>query len=161
VLQAITTSRLKLNGLSPNLNISIAAGVVYTDGGFVRYYPANPGTLNIIPFQETSDRFKILLKPLTLTPPVLPCAFGLGAGWRIGGNLVNTELGINQADGCLVEITIDPAGYVGEPIAGNLIVSVNAEYNGSWWDVEAISRLIGAVNISGTDKILRVQSAGS
>ncbi len=144
-----TTAKLRLRGLSPNLNVIVSAGIVLA-GNQVNvepFYPPLPGSMKVTPYQQTADGSILYLKDLTLAPAILPASYTLGPGLNIGATADNPDYGVNLADGAIIRVTIDPAPYEALTLDGTVIVAVTATYNGDWWDVETISNMISNLTI--------------
>ncbi len=157
----IKTQRLILNGLSSLLNVQIHVAIRPAEGIDRPDYPALPGTVQVTPFAKTKDGGIMYLKPLGLVPQTIPHQFDLGGPNRQGGSgalPVGGNFGTSGGDGALIEVVIDPAEYAGGPLEGALNVFVEADYNGQWWDIDAIQTLFGQLRISGNDPI-RIHTA--
>lgn len=146
----IVTKRLRLRGISSLLNVSIAAGLQGPEGSSRVVYPANPGTINVVPFVDPPDiRAPLSLKPLSLVPQTLPHAFALGGGFAANGGdfPLMGQLGTVICDGADIEIEVDSAAYAGTTLNAVLVVVCAAEYNGSWWDVDTIEALLSKFEV--------------
>jgi hypothetical protein len=64
---------------------------------------------------------------------------------------VGGDFGTSGGDGALIEVVIDPADYAGVIMEGALNVFVEADYNGQWWDIDAIQTLFGQLVLTGND----------
>jgi hypothetical protein len=147
----VITKRLRLRGVSSLLNISIAAALMGSEGSPEPTYPANPGTINLIPWVNPPDiKQPMYLKPATLIPQSIPHAFAIAGGFVVNGGPfpLMGQYGTCVCDGADIEIQVDAAEYVGSGLTAQLVVVCAAEYNGSWWDVEAIERLLGEFNVN-------------
>jgi hypothetical protein len=150
--------RMRLKGISSLLNISIAAGLQGPEGsGSSVIYPAAPGTLNVIPFVNPPDvRAPLLLKPLSLVPQDLPHAFSIASGFVANGGPfpLAGQWGTCVCDGADIEVSVDPADYVGTGLNAVIVVVCAAEYNGSWWDIETVEQLLSRFEMDSVDPSL-------
>ena len=147
----IITKKVRLNGISSLLNVSIAAGLQGPEGSRQVVYPANPGTIKVTPFANPPDiRAPLLLKTLSLVPQTLPHAFALGSGFQANGGPfpLMGDFGTSICDGADIEVELDRADYAGTSVEASLILICAAEYNGSWWDVETIEQLLAKFEVS-------------
>ncbi len=157
----IKTQRLILKGLNSNLNVQIHVAIRPPQGMDRPNYPGLPGTVQVTPFAKTKDGGVMFLKPLGLVPQTIPHQFDLGGPSRQGGSgplPVGGNFGTSGGDGALIEVVIDPAEWTGTVNEGALNVFVEADYNGHWWDIDAIQTLFGMLSISGDDPV-RIQTA--
>lgn len=148
------TAGLWLRGLNPNLTVRIAVALSGTGQRDRPVYPALPGTANITPYTMTTSGQVLFQRPLTLAPQTLPATAVLGPGYRQGDDAANPDYGASGADGALIEVSIDPTQYATLGTTANLLVTVTGDYTGHWWDVEAIVKLLGALEISSADPIV-------
>lgn len=142
-------AKIKLKGLSPNLIAEVGTSIIPPDGGDQPIYPVNPGTVAAYPIYKhtrTSDSF---MRPLRLTPPPIPWQYIIGGGYTSGADDL-IAAGGNEYE---LRVSLDSADYQASGIDGGLTVLVRVTYNGNWWDVEAIQRLLGAVTLEGVDPI--------
>jgi hypothetical protein len=154
VTTGIKTERLLLRGLSSLLNVQIHVAIRPADGMDIPAYSALPGTVQVTPFAKTKDGGMLFLKPLELVPQTIPHQFNLGGPSRQGGSgalSVGGDFGTSGGDGALIEVVIDPADYAAGSLEGALNVFVEADYNGQWWDIDAIQTLFGQLALSGND----------
>ncbi len=153
----VFTKKVRLEGLSSLLNVSIACGLQQGEGGTPVVYPAAPGTIQVTPFVNPPDiRAPLPIKPLTLVPQTLPHGFAIAGGFAVNGGTfpLMGQFGMCLADGADIEVTVDAAEYQGTGLAASMILVCAAEYNGSWWDVDAIENLLGDFRVSGTKSTL-------
>ena len=149
---AIETSlRLRLNGVDPNLTIAIAAAFTPTDNSPVIPPAPNAAQLRVRPWFRMPNGEYLFMRDLTLAPLVLPASLALGSGFRQGGEPVEIDYGIALGDGADIFITADPAVWADTGLVGSIKVLITAWYTGPWWDVQAISKLMGALKVDQVD----------
>jgi hypothetical protein len=148
-----TLTRLRLNGINPNLYISISAGISLVGSNKVPAYPALPGTLKVTPYQLADSGEVLYLKDLTIAPATLPACYTLGPGLGLASTADNPNFGAQLADAALIEVDIDPAQYTLFNVGGpaKIVVAVEATYNGQWWDTDTIEYLLGKLALQGTN----------
>lgn len=153
---ATETQRFKLTGLSGALNVQIAAGFVPVDGGDVSgqgalitpaRIPAGGATMQLTPITNFGDKGRVMLRPVFQDPtlPVNsnnPLPMDLPFGWEF-----STETDEVWID---IVVTKDWTGLaVNDPtLLGLGVVQVTIEYNGQWWDTNAIKWAIGQVQLT-------------
>lgn len=146
-----TTMRLRLNGLDPNLTIAIAAAFTPTENAAVIPPAPDAASLRVRPFFRMPNGEYLFMRDLTLAPLVLPASVALGAGFRQGGEPVSIDYGIALGDGADIFITADPAIWNGTNLVGSIKVLITAWYTGPWWDIQAITKLMGALKVDQVD----------
>ncbi len=146
----VQTRRLWLTGLSANLRVQVSCGAIRNDDGgnndpFV--WPAGGGSMQIYPVTKFPDigQRRIFLRPVFQDPTNTtntnaPLAQELPFGW---------EGEFTLGDDLMIEVSLDGAIFFNTQIDGQVIVQVAVEYNGAWWDIEAISKAMGKVNLQG------------
>lgn len=161
--EGIVSLKWWLRGLSSLLNVFITGAIAPAEGTIRPNYPALPGVMQVTPYSKTAGGTVLFGKPLGLVPQSIPHTFVLGAGFRQGGAgtvPVGGDYGASLGDGALIEVFLTPTEYEAVDLAGNFVLDVTADYNGAWWDVDAIQKLFGELTIDSTN-ILKVQTAGS
>ena len=135
----ILEQRIRLKGVSQNLTISVGANLVPPSGTDQIELPVLPGTIAAYPAMKHPDSDYVFGRPLKLVAPNIPYQYMFGGGFVSGG-----DDGI-ACFGDIVEfrIVVDADQYVSGGIAGSLKLSCHAEYTGSWWNPDTISRLLG------------------
>lgn len=141
------TYKLRLVGLTGQLNVSINAGVVSandTDTIYAEDYPALPGTVQLVPNTNFPDSRKMYLRPVFQDPTSLTNIDAqlpqeLPYGW---------EDYSTQADEVEIRVTFNPGAWFDGQLNGYLQVQVTIEWNGNWWDAEAVERAIARVKVS-------------
>lgn len=153
ILVAETTTRVRLNGINPNLSICISAGITLLGSNAQPAYPALPGTLRVTPYMTSNDGDILYLKDLTIAPATIPAAYTLGPGLNLAATADNPNFGAQLADAALIEVEADPAQYTLFNVGGpaKIVVTVEATYNGQWWDTAAIEYLLGKLVLQGTN----------
>jgi hypothetical protein len=149
------TSRLLLKGLSGNLNVQIACGVVGLDGKPIRpdqYPAADMGTIQVTPVNNfPENQGKLYLRPAFQDPTSTD-----GANHPLPQNLPYGYEFSTRADEVEIDIVIPESGeaasaWQGTNISGNIFCQVTVEYDGQWWDVEAVRLALGQVTLNGQD----------
>jgi len=154
------TATARIRGITPNMNVQIAAGIILGASNQQPLYPPLPGTLKVTPYVMTADGEILYLKSLTLAPQVLPASYSLGPGLLIGATADNPDYGTSLCDGAIVEVEIDPAQYATSVgMYGRCVVAITATYNGQWWDIETFSNLVSQLTIDACTP-LKVQTPG-
>lgn len=150
------TSRLLLKNLMGDLNVQIAVGVVSTvtpGTGFTtplrpEDYPAAGtvfGTVQLTPINNFPDaNGKAYLRPVFQNPALPqqqnnPLPQDIPFGWEADSRCDEVE----------IEVVLTAAGWAGEIIDGLVVCQVTIEYNGEWWDVDAINFALGQVTLVG------------
>lgn len=153
-----TTFRLLLTGLNGTLNIHIAVGIEGTTG-VVRPsdVPAGGATMQLTPINLFPDvAKKVYLREVFQDPTATdnqnhPLAMDIPFGWE----------GATEADQVEIEVTVnltdDEEGSIwgASLISGRMIAEVTVEYNGNWWDVEAIQFALSQVQLQGEPQLLQ------
>ena len=155
------TQRLWLTGLSAVLKVQIACGMIPAgDGGNNTPFawPAGGGTLQLYPctkFPDVGQRHVFLRPvfqdPTNVTNTNAPLAQELPFGW---------EGAFTLADDVLIEVILNQGNWSGSALAGSIVVQVVVEYNGAWWDIAAIEKAMGKVNLMGTGNPLFFGTGG-
>jgi len=143
------TAIIKLKGMNPNLIAEVGTSIIPPDGGNQVLYPASPGTIACYPIYKHTRTAQSYMRPLRLTPPSIPWQYVLGAGHVSGGDDLIASGGSEYE----FRIVVDTTQYSNTNIDGGLVVLAKVTYNGHWWDVEAIQRLIGAVTLEGANPV--------
>jgi hypothetical protein len=144
------TRELWLTGLSGNLKLQISVGMIREgdDGNSTPYvWPADGGTVQLYPttkFPDVGQR-RVFLRPVFQDPTDVtntnePLPQELPFGW---------EGAFTMADDVMIEVTLNAAAFASTALTGQVVVQVVVEYNGAWWDIAAISRAMGKVNLTG------------
>jgi hypothetical protein len=126
---------LLLKNLSSDLNILIALGAVGTDQKPVRpnQYPANPGNLQLTPKLRLEEMPPLWMRPVFQDPTLAsnqnhPLPQDIPFGWEGSTNSDEVEIGIVVPQGVWAAIAV----------TGSLILGVTLDYNGQWWDTQAV-----------------------
>jgi hypothetical protein len=152
LLETTETQRLILKGLSGVLNVHIGVGVEGADG-VVRPtdIPAGASTMQLRPILLFPDVAKKVYMREVFQDPTLvgtdnanhPLPVDIPFGWE----------GSTEADQIEIEVITDPALWIaGEgftPLNGRIVCEVTIEYNGQWWDQQAIQQGISQVTLEG------------
>lgn len=150
-----------IQGLSSVLNVFAGvSAVLMEDGGngvpiAAEDWPANAGTLQIIPQTNFGDRPRGKLRPVFQDPTATdnenhPLPQDLPFSWNFPG----------ECDEAVVEVVLNKAAWVGYGVGGIQIqLQVMVEYFGPWWDVEAVQLAMGQVSLSPPGKIERLFSS--
>jgi hypothetical protein len=147
-----TTFRLLLKGLNGILNVHIAVGIEGATG-VVRpsQVPAGGATMQLTPINNFPDvAKKVYLREVFQDPTATdnedhPLAVDIPFGWE----------GSTEADQIEIEVIVNTIGvdegtvWENSNINGRLICEVAIEYNGSWWDVEAVQYALSQVTLEG------------
>jgi hypothetical protein len=143
-------SRLWLTGLSGNLKVQISCGML----------PAGDGSNNT-PFAWPPGGGNIQLYPCTKFPDVGQRHVFLRPVFQDPTNVTNTNAPLPQelpfgwegaftlADDVMIEVNMVATNFAGTALTGSVVVQVVVEYNGAWWDIAAIARAMGKVNLTG------------
>lgn len=139
------TGRFLLKNLNGDLNVHVALGVVPTEGMPLRPsgYPAAgtlAATLQLTPINNFPDGVKMYLRPVFQNPALPqqenhPLAQEIPFGWEFQ----------TEADEVEIEVLITVAPWLATNINGNICIQVTVEYNGQWWDVEAVNYALSQV----------------
>lgn len=147
-----TVFRLLLKGLNGILNVHVAVGIEGATG-VVRpsQVPAGGATMQLTPINNFPDvAKKVYLREVFQDPTATdnqdhPLAVDIPFGWE----------GSTEADQIEIEVTVNTLGgdetdvWADSLINGRLICEVAVEYNGSWWDVEAVQYALSQVTLEG------------
>jgi hypothetical protein len=151
-IQTETTMRLLLTGLNGTLNVHIAVGIE-GNSQFIRPsdVPSGGATMQLTPINLFPDvAKKVYLREVFQDPTATdnqnhPLPVDIPFGWE----------GSTEADQIEIEVTIHITNDSEEPIwtesgiFGRLMCEVTVEYNGAWWDVEAIQYALSQVQLQG------------
>lgn len=148
--------RMFLNGLTGNLKISVGGTVLTPNGNVPVALPAGGLVMQIWPYQSKNGR-KLYAREIFQDPTLegtdnenhpLPvdCPFF----W---------EGPFTEADGLLVEFTVDVAAWRGNQ-TGTLVAQATVEYNGNWWDVAAFIFALSNVQWMGAPEPITVGTSG-
>lgn len=154
--------RLFLRGLTGNLRVEVGAGFSDPDtnglsGASPAVFPANGATIQLYPFTEFNDASRIYARPVFQDPAGTPgentpLAQDLPFYWEGGGT---------EADGIMIEITVDATKWGGVNLNGQIVAQVAVEYNGNWWDVSAFVYALSLPTLSGAPQPLQtISTAG-
>jgi hypothetical protein len=147
-----TRFRLLVKGLNGDLNVHIAVGIEGATG-FVRPsdVPVGGANMQLTPINLFPDvAKKVYLREVFQDPTATdnanhPLPVDIPFGWE----------GSTEADQIEIEVNvIVVAGDESNPwqntlINGRLVCEVCVEYNGSWWDVEAVQYALAQVTFEG------------
>ena len=149
----LVTLRSVITGLCDVLNVFVGIGAfqVDDDGNEVALpaalWPAGGGTMQIIPQTNFPDRGKVLLRPVFQNPASLtphdndPLPQALPFSWNFPG----------ECDEAVIETILDTGVWEGtDATLGKvaIVLQVMVEYNGYWWDAEAINLALGQVQLA-------------
>lgn len=161
-LAATQNFRLLLKNLSGDLNVQIAAGINATgSGGPIRpnQYPA-PGTafatLQLTPINNFPDaNQKVYLRPVFQDPALPqqqnnPLPQDIPFGWEFDSRCDEVE----------IDVFVTAAGWLNTNVNGLLTVEITIEYNGEWWDAQAISYALSQVTLLGGPTEIAVVNTG-
>jgi hypothetical protein len=140
------TVRLLLKNLNADLKLHIAASVVSAIGNVpIRpsQVPAGAATIQLIPKIIPPDGNPQFLRPVFQDPALAqnqnhPLAQDLPFGWEFSTNTDEVE----------IEIIVTPLLFAGTNLVGNIIVMVDIEYDGVWWDTKAMQYAISQVQLT-------------
>lgn len=153
-------SRLLLKNLNGVLNVQLAVGVLSVSGSPLRpsQYPAAGtafGTVQLTPINNFPDgNQKIYLRPVFQDPAQPqqenhPLPQDIPFGWEFE----------TRADEVEIDVLLTADGWQSSGINGNIVVQATVEYNGSWWDQQAISYALGQVDFMGGPSTVPVISS--
>jgi len=145
----VQTRRLLLKNLNADLKVHIVGAVVSAQGNTpVRpsSVPVNAATIQLIPKVIAGDSVPMYLRPVFQDPALAqnenhPLAQDLPFGWEFSTN----------ADDVEIEIIVTPALWVTANIEGKVLVMVDVEYDGAWWDIKAVQYSLAQPQLIGTD----------
>jgi hypothetical protein len=148
------TFRLLLKNLSDCLDFQIAVAIEGADGTLFEPtdYPALPGTMQLIPLTNFPDARKLALRPVFQDPTSVtnvnaPLPQAIPFGWN------DTA----ETDEVILDVSIDISQYDSTDITGTLVAQAMVEYNGNWWDVEAVLAAMDQVVFGpGTHKLAKI-----
>ncbi len=151
------TQRLWLTGLNGNLKVMIACGVQSDEFSSMPFpYVADPGTIQLYPCTKFPDSQKVFLRPVFQDPTNVlnvnaPLPQQIPYGW---------EAQFTEADQVMIEVIIHAAQWATQNVTGNIVVQVTVEYNGAWWDVDAIEYVMGQVQLNGSAEFPTIGTGG-
>ena len=140
----IITSRVLISGLSGSLMCHVGCGMVIPGSNNQVVYPPSPGTMQLIPISHPPRQPRMHLRPVFQNPAgpagtSNPLAENIPFGWDFS----------TEADEVMVEVVVDRGtwnlNYLGAN--GSIQVHFAIEFNGNWWDVDAIQRVISKVRM--------------
>lgn len=145
--------RLLLTGLNGTLNIAIMVGIEGTNGSVIRpaSVPAGGGTVQLTPinlFPDAAGKVygrEIFQDPTATDNQDHALAQDIPFGWE----------GSTEADQVEIAVTVNTIDAVehliwgSSSITGRLVCQVTVEYNGQWWDEQAIQYAISQVTLQG------------
>lgn len=140
------TQRIWLTGLNGNLKVIVACGMQSEKFSSTPFpWPSGGGTLQLYPVTKFGDALKIFLRPVFQNPASVtnvnaPLPQELPYGW---------EGPFTEVDQVMIEVVIQAGQWVGLNLNGTLTVQVAVEYNGAWWDIDAIEYVMGQVQLNG------------
>lgn len=140
------TSRLILKNLNADLTVHILATVCgnNTENPIeTTSVPAGAATMQLIPVSLPGDAPPLYARPVFQDPTLAqnenhPLAQDLPFGWEFASN----------CDQVIIDIAIDPALFGGTLLNGRIMVLVDIQYDGAWWDTQAIHFAISQVNLT-------------
>lgn len=138
--------KLQLTGLTGQLMFNISAGVIRSNGNklYAEDYPADPGTIQLVPNTNFPDADKLFLRPVFQNPAsVLNVNDALAQDIPFGWENFTT-----QADEVEIRVAFNQASWVETNVNGQLVVQVSIEWNGNWWAADAVERAISRVKLS-------------
>ncbi len=140
-----------VRGLAGVLDVWIGVGGYQVDddtngnGLPAALWPAAAGTIQITPQSNFPDRPKIPFRPVFQNPTSLtphsndPLPQQLPYSYNMPG----------ECDEAIVTVVLAQAAWVGSGLGDVRIdLQVMVEYNGAWWDAEAIELALGQVQLS-------------
>jgi hypothetical protein len=142
-------AQLVLKNLNGVLKIQIAASFASVDDGSAitpDEVPAGAATMQLTPAVLTPNQGRIYLRPVFQDPTASPNANNplpqdLPFGWEFS----------TEADEVYINFVIDSSLLEGTNLGGAIICAVTIEYNGQWWQTEAVRYAISQVQLTGTD----------
>lgn len=155
----VLTERLFLRGLTGNLRLEVGAGFSNPDtngldGSAPAVFPVNGARIQLYPFTEFNDSSRIYARPVFQDPAGTagqntPLPQDLPFYWEGGGT---------EADGIMIEVTLDASLWGAAHLDGQIVVQVAVEYNGNWWDVAAFTYALSLPTLSGAPQPLQTIS---
>lgn len=150
--------RLRLVGLTGSLRVQIACGPISATPEVPAtpdVFPATGGTIQLTPQTQFGDGAPMWLRPAFQDP--------------FGTPHVNTPLPealpfsyefSTEADAVIIDVVVAQSAFVNAAIGGlpngHISVQITVEYNGNWWDIPTIERVLGAVRITGASTNIAV-----
>lgn len=146
VVTAFTT-RLLLKNLNADLKVHIMAAVASNVGidpieaGDV---PAGAATMQLVPKALPPDSPPLFLRPVFQNPALAqnenhPLPQDIPFGWEFSTN----------TDEVAIDIVITPLLWDSTELRGKILVMVDIQYDGAWWDTKAVAFAIGQVQLVG------------
>lgn len=126
------TVSLDLSHLSGQLKLSISVGFDAGTNKLVAI-PATGATFQITPYNQFKDGYKVYGRPVFQDPTNTtntnaPQPQQVPFSW---------EGSFTMASGAQIDVTFNLANWGAAPL-GTIVVQVALEYDGHWWDVQAI-----------------------
>lgn len=160
------TARFKLQGLEGTLKVQIAAGFQSPSGAYLdpnvvaQQIPSGTITMQLTPITRFGDGQVMAGRPVFQDPtlPVNsnnPLPMDLPFTWEF--TTESDEVWIDLV--CTKNISTFqlPAGY--DPLYA--ILNATVEYNGAWWDTQAIRFSLSQVTLTNVNNIILITTAGS
>jgi hypothetical protein len=143
----VQSRRLLLKNLNADLKVHIVGAVVSANGNtpvLPASVPAGAATMQLTPKVISGDSVPMYLRPVFQDPTLAqnqnhPLAQDLPFGWEFSTN----------ADDVEIEIIITPALWVNANILGKVLVMVDIEYDGAWWDIKAVEYALAQPQLIG------------
>lgn len=150
------TKQLWLTGLNGNLKVLVACGIQsqqFTSQPFP-WPSGGGGTLQLYPVTKFGDALKVFLRPVFQDPASVdnnnaPLPEQLPFGW---------EGAFTEVDQVMIEVVVQVGNWAGTTLNGVITVQVTVEYNGAWWDIDAISYVMGQVQLQGIQETIVIGS---
>lgn len=144
---------LLLKNLNDSLNFQVSVAIYNDDNTPFKPddgtasetgdYPLAPGVVQLVPVTNYPDAPKTWLRPVFQNPANVlnendPLPQDIPFGWNDAAETDEVE----------VVVVIPRSSYAGTGIKGALVAQAMVEYNGQWWDVDAISNMLSQVQFS-------------
>ncbi len=154
---ATRTYTLILKNLNADLKIHIAAGpVAETSQAPIKAadVPALAMTMQLTPIANSPSSPPLWLRPVFQDPTLAqnsnnPLAQDLPFGWEFTTNGDDVE----------ILITVDQALLVGTELDGRVVVEVDIEYDGYYWDTKMIQFAIDQVQLTNSGDAVTLSTA--
>lgn len=137
---------VRLKGLSGVLKLGVAATYVDNKSNNQQLPAPLPGAVcQIVPINKTTMANAGWLRPVFQDPTVTdnsnaPLPAQLPVGW---------EGSFTTATDMEVQVSITDNAFINTGLDGRIVVQITVEYDGKWWDIQAIERAIGQCRFAG------------
>lgn len=149
-----------IRGLSSVLRVFVGVGAYTRDnvGNQLPFpassWPANAGTMQITPQSFFQDRGKVPFRPVFQDPTAVdhlnhPLPQALPFSWNFRG----------ECDEAIVDVVFNQAAWAGTAALLFPVLQVMVEWDGSWWDIDAMNLAFSQVQVNGPSIELVINSA--